>query len=68
MRKDFQFLHRLYLTATAVAAFGGFAMTAAILSGDPNDLRHLVMVYSHAFKVSAVALLIYAIGKNMRED
>jgi len=68
MSKDYHYLHRLYLTAVTVTGFGAFAMTAAILSGDTTSLNHLVAVYSHAFEVGAAALLIYSIGKQMRED
>ncbi|TCU74908.1 hypothetical protein EDE08_103123 [Bradyrhizobium sp. R2.2-H] len=50
--------HRLYVTAAMAFAAGGFAMTAAILSGDPSELHRLIDAFLYGFRVMVIGLAI----------
>jgi hypothetical protein len=62
------FPHREYLIAASAFAFGGYAMTAGIISGDLTELHRLVDHYLYALRILVLALVGYAIVSNTDED
>jgi len=62
------FPHRLYLSAAVATAFGGFAMTAAIISGDADEVSRLLTAYIWVFRVSVVAVIGGAVYKLFKGD
>lgn len=62
------FPHRDYLIAASALAFGGFAMTAGIISGDLAELHRLVDHYLHTLRVLVLALVGDAIASTINED
>lgn len=62
------FPHRDYLIAASAFAFGGFAMTAGIISGDAGEMHRLIDYYLDALGTLVLALVGYAIVSNGSEE
>jgi len=62
------FPHRDYLIAASALAFGGFAMTAGIISGEMAEMHRLVDHYLYALRMLVLALIGYAIVSSNEED
>lgn len=62
------FPHRDYLIAASALAFGGFAMTAGIISGDSSEMYRLVDCYTAALGTLVLALAGYAMVSNTNKE
>lgn len=57
--------HYVYVAAAMALAAAGFAMTAAILSGDPTELHRLTDAFLYGFRVLIIGL---AVRPKRKED
>ena len=62
------FPHRAYLSAAVALAVGGYAMSAAVISGDPAAFEKLIEAYLDGFRIAVFGVVGYGLYSYLRED
>jgi hypothetical protein len=62
------FPHRLYLSTAVALASGGFAMTAAVISGDADAMQRLLNAYIWAYRIAVVGVVGVALFRLLKGD